>query len=59
MRRARERAAAADVVLWVVDAGAVGESSGQHHLGSGVSEVWLVENKIDLIGKRHRQGIAH
>jgi tRNA modification GTPase len=51
MRRARERAAAADVVLWVVDAWAVGERSGQHHLGSGVSEVWLVENKIDLIGK--------
>jgi tRNA modification GTPase len=58
MRRARERAAAADVVLWVVDAGAVGESSGQYHLGSGVSEVWLVENKIDLIGKRAASGYS-
>jgi tRNA modification GTPase len=56
MRRARERTAAADVVLWVVDAGAVGEESGQHHLGSGISEVWLVENKIDLIGKRASSG---
>jgi len=56
MRRARERAAAADVVLWVVDAGEVGERSGQHHLGSGVSEVWLVENKIDLIGKKASSG---
>ena len=56
MRRARERAAAADVVLWVVDAGVVGERNRQHHLGSDVSEVWLVENKIDLIGKRASSG---
>jgi tRNA modification GTPase len=50
MRRARERAASADVVLWVVDAAAAVEDKG---LGfeDGVPEVWLVENKIDLLEK--------
>jgi tRNA modification GTPase len=53
VRRARDRAAAADLVLWVVDASeGVGDGEG---LG-GVTEfaaprppVWLVRNKIDLV----------
>jgi tRNA modification GTPase len=44
VRRARERAGAADLVLWVTDATA-GESGGGQ---AGRAEVWHVRNKIDL-----------
>jgi tRNA modification GTPase len=57
MRRARERAASADVVLWVVDMTAT-KSSGQHALGPGPAEVWQVENKLDLIGIKSLQKSA-
>jgi tRNA modification GTPase len=47
VRRARQRAAAADLVLWVIDtrdpAQAVRPS------GEGSAPVWIVHNKIDLI----------
>ena len=52
MRRALERAASADLVLWVVDAAAVAEHNSGHALGAVISEIWLVENKIDLIGNK-------
>ncbi len=57
MRRARERAAAADVVLWVVDAGAdragtVANTGWEWTL----SEIWLIQNKIDLIGEKSLTG---
>jgi tRNA modification GTPase len=48
VRRARERAAAADLVLWLTDASASGlAESGP---GSLAAEVWYVRNKIDLAG---------
>jgi len=48
VRRARERAAAADLVLWVIDGSAV--DRGTHPANSPVeaSTIWLIENKIDL-----------
>jgi tRNA modification GTPase len=48
IRRARERAASADVVLWVVDVSGVspGERSPTPDVES--SELWIVGNKIDL-----------
>jgi tRNA modification GTPase len=46
VRRARARARAADLVLWVTDASAEAEDSGQ----AGGAEVWQVRNKIDLLG---------
>jgi tRNA modification GTPase len=45
VRRARERAEAADLVLWVTDAVA-GEGGGGQ---AGGAEVWLIHNKIDLL----------
>jgi tRNA modification GTPase len=53
VRRASARAAAADLVLWVVDVSATGLSAGG---GGGarvdnsidISNTWLIENKIDL-----------
>jgi tRNA modification GTPase len=45
VRRARERAATADLVLWVTDATA---GAGDDVEASG-SEVWQVRNKIDLL----------
>ena len=51
MRRARERAVGADVVLWVVDAAAAVKNNNGHGLGEAASEVWLVENKLDLLEK--------
>jgi tRNA modification GTPase len=53
MRRARERAASADVVLWVVDSAKAKESRPERSFGH--AEVWRIENKIDLIGKNPSQ----
>ena len=47
VRRARERAAAADLVLWVIDASAADRSAAKPDLGAEV--VWLVANKIDVV----------
>ncbi|MEP7032114.1 MAG: tRNA uridine-5-carboxymethylaminomethyl(34) synthesis GTPase MnmE [Pseudolabrys sp.] len=58
VRRARERAASADLVLWVVDAGVSGEridafattaSLPAGPSGSAEPPAWLVCNKIDLV----------
>jgi tRNA modification GTPase len=49
MRRARERAAAADIVLWVVDANAAGQKRAMPDLDAGASDIWRIGNKIDLI----------
>lgn len=50
VRRARERAAAADLVLWVVDAGAEEFRSAPAGLADrGASTVWVVLNKCDLV----------
>ena len=55
VRRARARAAAADLTLWVTDASVVGSAV----VGGAVeevgqwppsAEVWLLRNKIDLVG---------
>jgi tRNA modification GTPase len=47
VRRARERAEAADLVLWVVDINAT-ENAGAKPAASG-PPVWVVRNKIDLV----------
>jgi tRNA modification GTPase len=50
VRRARERAAAADLVLWVVDAGAEGRPSPSAGLADRDAPiVWVVLNKCDLV----------
>ena len=49
VRRARERAQAADLVLWVTDA-AGGTGEGASAAPAGAAEVWQVRNKIDLLG---------
>jgi tRNA modification GTPase len=49
VRRARARAAAADLVLWVIDASAA-EAGGRDVVnGELKSEPWLIKNKVDLI----------
>ena len=47
VRRARERAAAADLVLWVIDASAAGVSRLVAICKPNESETWLIGNKID------------
>jgi len=51
MRRARERAAAADLVLWVVDANAASQQMATADLGAETLEIWRIRNKIDLVEK--------
>jgi tRNA modification GTPase len=46
VRRARERAADADLVLWVVDASAKALGTNERPVGA-----WLVRNKIDLLAQ--------
>jgi tRNA modification GTPase len=50
VRRARDRAASADLVLWVVDAG---DLTGNEAKSTGKAQsgppTWLIRNKIDLI----------
>jgi tRNA modification GTPase len=54
VRRARQRAAAADLVLWVVDANSADIPGEPDGLGAEsldpAQPVWLIGNKIDLIG---------
>jgi tRNA modification GTPase len=53
VRRARERAAAADLVLWVQDAG--GAAGGRQSEKIESEKEWLVDNKVDLIGPHGAQ----
>jgi tRNA modification GTPase len=48
IRRARERAASADLVLWVIDGSAAGPAPDCPPTGLEYSAIWLVRNKIDL-----------
>jgi tRNA modification GTPase len=49
VRRARERAAAADLVLWVVDASATGLQTSDCPKNAINAETWQIENKVDLL----------
>jgi tRNA modification GTPase len=49
IRRATERAAAADLVLWVVDVSANGGAFIERPANLAGSRVWLVQNKVDLV----------
>lgn len=51
VRRARERAEAADLVLWVVDATEVGTGSAPP---PRATETWVVRNKIDLLPEEQK-----
>jgi tRNA modification GTPase len=51
VRRARARAADADLVLWVSDLSAAGAAAPKADPGLLDAEVWRVENKIDLAPK--------
>jgi tRNA modification GTPase len=47
VRRARERAASADLVLWVIDPSAGGVAANEYLENLVNAEVWLIRNKID------------
>src|ERR1700728_4036676 len=47
VRRACERAAAADLVLWVIDGSAGGVAADEYPKNLGNTAIWLVRNKID------------
>ena len=51
VQRARERAATADLVLWVVDASGSVDAAAMPDLQK--QTVWLVRNKIDLLSTRN------
>jgi tRNA modification GTPase len=51
VRRAQERAAAADLVLWVTDAAAERGDGCRHEGTAPDGRVWQVRNKIDLVGR--------
>lgn len=55
VRRARERAAAADLVLWVIDLSAIDGMSDGAPPRSKEPPLWLIKNKIDLV---HGQATA-
>ena len=63
VRRARERAAAADLVLWVVDARDMAASGALEAKNGGKSPesprpappIWLIRNKIDLLDEGQRK----
>jgi tRNA modification GTPase len=57
VRRARARAEAADLVLWVTDMGEAGENEPKSPGKSGKTpETWLIRNKIDLAAERNESG---
>jgi tRNA modification GTPase len=49
VRRARERASMADLVLWVIDASASGPVTDAARRNFSTSTIWLIENKSDLV----------
>jgi tRNA modification GTPase len=57
MRRARERATGADIVLWVVDVSAAAGMGVRPDLDREATDIWLVGNKMDVVEKslRHTQ----
>ncbi len=52
IRRATARAAAADLVLWVIDSQAAEPPFGRNLESFGKTECWLVHNKLDLAGDK-------
>jgi tRNA modification GTPase len=52
VRRASARAAAADLVLWVIDPSASGGAAATIGESLSKSESWLIRNKIDLTGNK-------
>jgi tRNA modification GTPase len=55
VRRARDRAAAADLVLWVVDATAPASSAASGNESTAPApRTWLIRNKIDAISANKR-----
>jgi tRNA modification GTPase len=52
VRRARERAAMADLVLWVTDASAADEAERNSAAGLSHAEVWSLQNKVDLVSAK-------
>jgi tRNA modification GTPase len=53
IRRARERVAMADLVLWLTDASAdSADADGETLAKLSAADVWLVRNKIDLVGDK-------
>jgi tRNA modification GTPase len=52
VRRARERAASADLVLWVTDLSAAGPLSDEAPPTAKGTPIWLIKNKIDLMKDR-------
>jgi tRNA modification GTPase len=52
IRRATARAAAADLVLWVIDSQAIEHSVGDVLESVGKSDNWVVYNKADLAGDK-------
>ena len=51
VRRARERAAGADLILWVID-GSAGEAGRADRVSAELkSEYWRIKNKIDLVAQ--------
>jgi tRNA modification GTPase len=48
VRRARERAAAADLVLWVIEPSADGLAANGYPENLANAEIWLIRNKVDL-----------
>ena len=49
VRRASERAAAADLVLWVIDGSAIGGAAVEGMESASLSECWVIRNKVDLL----------
>jgi tRNA modification GTPase len=49
VRRAAERAAMADLVLWVIDGSATGGATMESVERGFVSECWVIRNKADLV----------
>jgi tRNA modification GTPase len=59
VRRARARAAAADLVLWVTDVSVEGRAAAELPQLKSDAPQWLIENKIDLLADIARgRGIA-
>ncbi|HVV80769.1 MAG TPA: tRNA uridine-5-carboxymethylaminomethyl(34) synthesis GTPase MnmE [Pseudolabrys sp.] len=55
VRRAQQRASAADLILWVVDAAGPAAGRPEADLPNAVAPIWTIENKADLLSASNEQ----
>jgi tRNA modification GTPase len=58
VRRAQQRASAADLILWVVDAADPAAGQPEADLPNTAAPIWMIENKVDLLSESNESVVS-